>query len=79
MCEKIIKDDNPTITYRDRNENERTKMRPEVAEAHELSRALLRIEQEFGMTPSARSRIQVPEKKETTSKKARFFGKPQAG
>ncbi len=32
---------------------------PQVSEAQKLSLALTRLEQEFGMTPSARSRIQV--------------------
>ena len=32
---------------------------PQVAIAHKLGAALTRLEQEFGMTPSSRSRIQV--------------------
>lgn len=47
---------------------------PEVAIAHRLSAALLKIEQEFGMTPSARSRITVPEQKSKEDNgKLRFF------
>jgi len=33
---------------------------PQVAIAHKLALTLLRMEQEFGMTPAARTRIQVP-------------------
>lgn len=33
---------------------------PQVAIAHKLSLAMTRLEQEFGLTPSARTRIQVP-------------------
>lgn len=51
---------------------------PQVAIAHKLAAALTRLEQEFGMTPSARSRIQVPEGLDASNRtdKARFF---QAG
>ena len=33
---------------------------PQVAIAHKLSLQLTRIEQEFGMTPSARARLHIP-------------------
>lgn len=54
---------------------------PEVGIAHKLAALLLRMEQELGMTPSARSGIQVtgvamtPEEQEEAEKAARFFGK----
>ena len=32
---------------------------PQVAIAHKLAQQLTRLEQEFGMTPSARTRVQV--------------------
>ena len=35
---------------------------PQVAIAHKLCQQLLRLEQEFGMTPAARTRIQVDSK-----------------
>lgn len=47
---------------------------PQVGIAHRLASQLTRLEQEFGMTPSARSRIQLPERRaSTTHDKARFF------
>jgi P27 family predicted phage terminase small subunit len=33
---------------------------PQVAQYHKLSALLLKFEQEFGLTPSARSRLQIP-------------------
>jgi P27 family predicted phage terminase small subunit len=50
---------------------------PQVAIANKLAQQLTRLEQEFGMTPSARARIQVaPQPQEAACGKARFF---QAG
>ena len=50
---------------------------PQVAIAHRLALQLTKLEQEFGMTPSARSRIQmVPRMEDTSRGKSRFF---QAG
>jgi P27 family predicted phage terminase small subunit len=50
---------------------------PQVAIAHKLSAQLTRLEQEFGMTPSARSRIQMqpdsPSFGDPFDAKARFF------
>jgi P27 family predicted phage terminase small subunit len=47
---------------------------PQVAIAAKLAQQLTRLEQEFGMTPSARSRIQLaPDVSETSRGKARFF------
>jgi len=50
---------------------------PQVSIAGKLAQQLTRLEQEFGMTPSARSRIQVARQmEEQASGKSRFF---QAG
>ena len=47
---------------------------PQVAVAHKLAQQLTRLEQEFGMTPSARARIQLaPKTQEAAGGKARFF------
>ena len=47
---------------------------PQVAIANKLAQALTRLEQEFGMTPSARSRINVqPAPIPSDPNKARFF------
>ena len=46
---------------------------PQVAISNKLAQQLTRLEQEFGMTPSARARIQVAPKQEATRGKARFF------
>ncbi|MCC7291476.1 MAG: phage terminase small subunit P27 family [Phycisphaerales bacterium] len=47
---------------------------PQVAIAHRLAQHLTRLEQEFGMTPSARARLQLaPQGQEKPSGKARFF------
>lgn len=55
------------------------KARPEVAIQKTLVSALLKLEQEFGLTPSARARIvvDVPEREEND--KARFFKGKVAG
>lgn len=50
---------------------------PQVAIAHKLAGLLGRLEQEFGLTPSARSRIAVPPRTgngASASGKSRFFG-----
>ena len=50
---------------------------PQVAIAHRLALQLTKLEAEFGMTPSARSRIQLaPKVEDRRSDKSRFF---QAG
>ena len=49
---------------------------PQVAIAHKLSQQLTKLEQEFGMTPSARARIQLTTDPATESRshdKGRFF------
>ncbi len=47
---------------------------PQVAIAHKLAAQLTRLEQEFGMTPSARTRISVPVAPRVRDpEKARFF------
>ncbi len=48
---------------------------PQVSIAAKLAQQLTRLEQEFGMTPSARSRIQSPARARevTDGKKSRFF------
>ena len=48
---------------------------PQVAIAHKLAQQLTRFEQEFGMTPSARTRIHVHVTVETEedARKARFL------
>jgi len=47
---------------------------PQVAIAGKLALQLTRLEQEFGMTPSARARIQpAPKTEESARGKARFF------
>jgi len=47
---------------------------PQVAIAHKLAQQLTRLEQEFGMTPSARARLQLaPKTPEAVGGKARFF------
>jgi P27 family predicted phage terminase small subunit len=63
-----------TLTSIDSQGHSQVKVRPEVSLVAKWAGLLLKIEQEFGLTPAARSRIVVgePEKKENT--KARFFG-----
>ena len=47
---------------------------PQVAIASKLAQQLTRLEQEFGMTPSARTRIAVAGRAvDNTSDKSRFF------
>lgn len=51
---------------------------PQVKIAHDLADQLLRLEQQFGLTPSARTRIAV-DKHEVKDGKARFFERQQTG
>jgi P27 family predicted phage terminase small subunit len=61
-----LKDENGRVKY--------LQQWPQVAIASKLAHLLTRLEQEFGMTPSARTRIQVePRTAEKTSEKSRFF------
>ena len=48
--------------------------RPEVAIAHKLAMVLTRLEAEFGMTPSARTRISVTPPVAEVDEKDKFFG-----
>ena len=53
---------------------------PQVAIVNQLSATLRGLEQEFGMTPSARSRISVTiAPRQTDNRNARFFGGPGMG
>jgi P27 family predicted phage terminase small subunit len=49
---------------------------PQVSQYHKCATMLLKIEEQFGMTPSSRSRIQVPSEDDKPQAKSRFF---QAG
>ena len=48
---------------------------PQVATANKLAQQLTRLEQEFGLTPAARTRIHVKPAAPIDSSKARFFPK----
>ena len=49
---------------------------PQVAQYHQFGQTLLRLEQEFGMTPSSRSRISAPTDNGQNEKNTeRFFAK----
>ncbi len=53
---------------------------PQVAIANKLAQQLTRLEQEFGMTPSARARLQIqPSVRNETSAKSRFFSSTAGG
>ncbi len=61
-----LKDDSGKVKY--------MQQWPQVAIANKLAQQLTRLEQEFGMTPSARSRIQIERRSgEKDHGKARFF------
>lgn len=46
---------------------------PQVGQLNQWNDALLRLEREFGLTPSSRTRIQVDLPREEPNDKARFF------
>ena len=51
------------------------KLHPEAAEARQLAALLARLEDGFGMNPSARSRVRAkPGEHQETGDKSRFFG-----
>ena len=61
-----LKDDSGKVKY--------MQQWPQVAIANKLAQQLTRLEQEFGMTPSARSRIQIERRREADpGGKSRFF------
>jgi P27 family predicted phage terminase small subunit len=55
-------------------ENGRTFLNPAVAAMHKARDSVDRYGQQLGLTPAARTRIRVPEKRETAEGKRRFFG-----
>lgn len=60
VAEDFIATNGSVFTQRDGNGKSRgVKPFPQVAEASQLAQALTRMEAEFGMTPSGRSRIHV--------------------
>ena len=52
---------------------------PEVGMRERASQTMLRFEQEFGLTPSSRSRISANVKEEKQTNKSRFFPRLSAG
>ena len=68
-------DDHGSTYEVDGRNGKQHKLRPEVAEYHALAAMLVRLEQEFGLTPSSRTRIQVPDDqgKAKDDGKGRFF------
>ena len=77
-AEVFIEKHGSVYTLKDAGGNARCAMQfPQVAIAHRLSLALTKLEAEFGMTPSGRSRIHVePPPSEEMSELARFMRPP---
>lgn len=75
-AEKVIEEEGETFPIRDKKTGEISyvQQRPEVAIANQLAIRLARLEQEFGMTPSARTRIRIePAKEGKSGGKERHF------
>ena len=71
----FIAENGSTFTTTDGQGNEIPKSRPEVAQRNTLAAELRRIEQAFGLTPSARAECATKgQGKEQPEGKARFFG-----
>ena len=56
-----VEDDGPTSSYTDTKDVRRTRPSAHFRVMIELGRELARLEQQFGLTPSARTRVDVPE------------------
>lgn len=71
--------ENNPDTYETRDEagNIRHVRHPNVGTYEKLGRDLLRIEQEFGLTPAARTRVIASNGQKPKDNKARFFGGPK--
>ncbi|MEZ6235081.1 MAG: phage terminase small subunit P27 family [Phycisphaerales bacterium] len=73
-AEAFIAQHGEVYTLKDSKGNARCVMQfPQVAIAHRLSLALTRLESEFGMTPSGRSRIHVSPPSTGPSTLAKFI------
>jgi len=72
-AEKFIEEHGETYTVRDHGEIKSIRQYPQVVIAHKLALALLRLEQEFGLTPSARVGLTVTKVKDKKNSKDRFF------
>jgi P27 family predicted phage terminase small subunit len=69
-AEKFIEEKGEVYTLRDEKGNVRCVQQfPQVGIANKLAQQLTRLEQEFGMTPSARTRIQITPVAQPSSKK----------
>ena len=74
-CAEFINQNGETYPLRDNDGNVKCLQQwPQVGIYNKLSDSLLRIEQQFGLTPSARAGISVEKKEPGTDKAARFFG-----
>lgn len=78
QAEEMVKKGGDTFVIKGDDGKVKTIMpAPHVAIARQLSEQLARIEGEFGMTPSSRSRIEVaPPAARTEDPKGRFFDAP---
>lgn len=77
-AEKFLDAHGTTYALKDESGRVRCMMQfPQVAIAHKLCQQLTRMEQELGMTPSARTRINAATQATSQSNKSRFFS-PQA-
>jgi len=73
-AEKFIEEHGEVYVVRDKLEEiQSIRQYPQVVIAHKLALALLRLEQEFGLTPSARVGLTVTKAKEKENSKERFF------
>ena len=80
QAEQVIESKGSTYPLLDEAGNVRCiQQRPEIAIANRLAAVLGKLESEFGMTPSARTRISVPAPAKDASPKAKFFKPRIAG
>lgn len=76
QCEAAVNEHGLTYTkYAPDGTVSMIKIRPEQQMAKELYAVVMRLGREFGLSPSSRAHLQVPEvtKKQTVSEKAKFF------
>jgi len=74
-CAEFINDNGETYPLRDNDGNVKCLQQwPQVGIYNKLSDSLLRLEQQFGLTPSARADLKVQKAQASDNSAARFFG-----
>jgi len=72
-CEAHTSKHGQSFQFTDKNGSVSYRLYPEAKMSHTLAGELRKLETEFGMTPSSRSRVETDKKPQGQKSKARFF------